>query len=657
MPPSGGGGRTHRLVAAGAVCLLAAWGSAQVPLVHWTFDGGTATNCGSGGAAYDATLSGAVAFTDGIDGGGLRFLGGSQGYAALPYTFGDQGTVAFWYNPARFYDYNSLFDNSINLDKWEMWIQGATGTVRFRINRENQADFTFATLSSQYNGTNAWYHFAVTWDRNAATNHARLYINGAERQAAEITAWDAPGNTVYFGGHTGNTPAEGVMDDVRVYDTPLTAVQIQAVHAEIAAKAPVVHVAFDGAVTNSGTGGPRYDAVLHGDPAYTNGVNDKGQALVLDGVDDFAAVPYRLSVSGTVALWYYVPGPWYAYNSVFDNALSPQDYECWIDQWGLVNFRSRGSVTQYNLGSTGSNRWHHIVGTWDALSSNTVLYVNGVLRGRIANTMPVAGTQFYVGGGNADNTYGRGIASDLQIFDTPLSSNRVVEIYNELGQRGGLVAYLPFDGTAEDVAGSNAVVVTGSPVFVNGQIGKALSYEPAVTPGNGGSRVSVSNVLGSSVGTIALWFYARGPWYNYHPVMDNAVDTEWWESWIYEDGRLAIRVSNRSGGGTINSYNLNNLRGPDNWYHIAFTWDRAAQQTRLYVDGVQRATAATLTDAGWVDPDPTLNIGSLHAANKAANGIWDEVRVYDRALTAAEIEALTVIPPPPPPRGTLVMVQ
>ena len=46
-----------------------------------------------------------------------------------------------------------------------------------------------------------------------------------------------------------------------------------------------------------------------------------------------------------------------------------------------------------------------------------------------------------------------------------------------------------------------------------------------------------------------------------------------------------------------------------------------------------------------------MRIGSVPAANCAANGIWDEVRVYDRALKADEISELMVIPPP---RGTLI---
>ena len=633
---------------------VTAWG--QAPVVHWIFDGGSATNCGSGGATYDATLFGNVAYTNGIGGGGLRFLGASQGYALLPYTYGDAGTVAFWYKPARFYNYNSVFDNSVNQDKWEMWIDSGAN-VRFRL-AGGQGDIAYGNLNSQHNGSNVWYHFAVTWDRNAITNQARLYVDGAERYATNITAWVAPGNAVYFGGHTGNTPAEGVLDDVRVYTNALTAQQVQAIHAEIAARVPVVHLTLDGVVTNSGIFGAKCDATLFGGPVWTNGWNDKGQALALNGTNDSVSVPYRLSTSGSIALWYYVPGPWYNYNSVFDNSVDANHYECWIDGSGGLRFRTASWQSQagYSFGSF-SNWWYHIVGTWDALSSNVVLYVNGVERGRAVNTngmaWPAAGNNFFIGGGNAGNTNGMGIASDLQIYETPLSSNRVAEIYGEFSQRGKLLAYVPFDGTAVDVAGSNAVVLGGSPVYVKTQGGflKGLSCRGAGTVDN----ASISNMLGSGVGTIALWYYARGPWYNWQTVLDNLVNQEYWESWIDVNGFLKFRVSNKTDGGLV-QYDLDNLKGSNTWYHIAYVWDRAARQTRMYIDGIQRSTA-TLSDAGWAAPAATLYLAGGHTGNTKGNGVWDEVRVYDRALSVAEIAALTVIPPPPPPCGTVLLLQ
>ena len=627
----------------------------QEPLIHWTFDGGAATNCGSGGSAYDATLSGTVAFTNGIGGGGLCFFGGSQGYAKLSYTYESQGTVAFWYKPARFYNYHSVFDNSVNSEYWELWIY-QDGRIRARINNTDSSGVEYDL--DNLNGSNQWYHVAFVWD-NVNTNLTRLYVDGVERHTGKITAWATPGNAVYFGGHTGNTPAEGVLDDVRVYDTALTAAQIQAVQAEIAAQAPVVHIAFDGAVTNVGTGGPKYDATVHGDSVWTNGWNNKGLALALVGTNDFVSVPYRLPTSGSVALWCYVPGLWYNYNSIFDNSVNANQYECWIDSLGILHFRPAGDAfqqqAQYSLGS-GSNRWYHIVGTWDALSSNMVLYVNGVERGRAVNTngvaWPVAGAEFYLGGGNPGNTNALNFTSDVQIFETPLTSNRVAEVYGEMGQRGGLVAYVPFDGTAVDVAGSNVVTLSGSPAYVKTQGGflKGLSCGGVGTSDN----ASISNVLGSSVGTIALWYYARGPWYNWQTVLDNPVFQEYWESWVDTYGYLKFRVSNKTDGGIV-QYDLDGLRGSNTWYHIAYVWDRAAQQTLLYVDGVLRATGM-LSDTGWVDPASTLYLAGGHPNNTKGNGVWDEVRVYDRALTVKEITELMVIPPPPPPRGTMVML-
>jgi len=373
--------------------------SEPVPLVHWTFDGGVATNCGSGGPAYDAIVSGAVAFTNGIDGGGLCLLGGSQGYAALPYTLGDQGTIAFWYKPSRFYNWNSLFDNTRNANQWEMWID-ADANVKFRLDGE-QGLISYANLNNKHNGLNVWYHFTVTWDRYAETNHVRLYVNGYERKRADISFWIDPGTMVYFGGHTGNTPAEGILDEVRVYETALADTQVRELYDPIAERTPVVQVSFDESVMNTGTGGEKFNATLVGDPVWTNGLNGFGMALALDGMDDYVSIPYRLPVSGSISLWYYVAGPWYNFNSLFDNSANSEWYECWVDGGGRLNFRpgERGGLRAAHSLGTGSNRWYHVVCTWDVVSSNMTLYVNGVERSRVLNTTGYGwqepGTKFF----------------------------------------------------------------------------------------------------------------------------------------------------------------------------------------------------------------------------------------------------------------------
>jgi len=207
------------------------------PLVHWTFNDGTLKNTGTGGAKYDGTLAGVAAFADdGIEGGGLRF-NGTRGYAALNHTFGDQGTVAFWYKPARIYNYNTVLDNSIHADQWEMWIAANTN-LHFRLsNADGGTRMTTSWVAKQGSEVNVWHHFAVTWDRHAPSNGLSIYVNGVRQLSASVGVWATPGDTVFFGGgHSGNTPADGVMDDVRVYDSALTAGQIRTVYTEVAAK-------------------------------------------------------------------------------------------------------------------------------------------------------------------------------------------------------------------------------------------------------------------------------------------------------------------------------------------------------------------------------------------------------------------------------------
>lgn len=71
------------------------------------------------------------------------------------------------------------------------------------------------------------------------------------------------------------------------------------------------------------------------------------------------------------------------------------------------------------------------------------------------------------------------------------------------------------------------------------------------------------------------------------------------------------------------------------WHHMAYTFD--GRVNRLYLDGVERAMSTTAPNTG---PATEVRLGSIH--NNAENfaGDLDDVRFYNRALTADEIRAL-----------------
>jgi len=108
----------------------------QTPVVHWTFDN-TAANSGSGGAAYDATLVNSPGYVTGKVGShGLDLVKANTQYVSVDYVMPDQGTIAVWYYVRSYYNYQSLWHNSVQQDDREAWIysdgrlRGQTGGWR-----------------------------------------------------------------------------------------------------------------------------------------------------------------------------------------------------------------------------------------------------------------------------------------------------------------------------------------------------------------------------------------------------------------------------------------------------------------------------------------------------------------------------------------------
>jgi len=83
--------------------------------------------------------------------------------------------------------------------------------------------------------------------------------------------------------------------------------------------------------------------------------------------------------------------------------------------------------------------------------------------------------------------------------------------------------------------------------------------------------------------------------------------------------------------GSVNRLSLNN------WAHIAVTY--AAGTLRFYVNGLL-ANQIVGANQNILTGNQPLHIGSSNAlVSEGFNGLIDEVRVYNRALTQAEIAA------------------
>jgi PKD repeat protein len=214
---------------------------------------------------------------------------------------------------------------------------------------------------------------------------------------------------------------------------------------------------------------------------------------------------------------------------------------------------------------------------------------------------------------------------------------------------GGLVAAYGFDErsgttTADASVNRNNGTVSNATWTTAGQFGSALSFNGS----NSVVTVSDSASLDLTQGlTLEAWVFptALGGW---RPIL------------FKPGGTLLCYVlqgsSNPSGVPSLGlSVAYPNVMAPNplplnTWSHLAGTYNGVTMA--LYVNGVQVAsqsqtgTLATSTDA--------VTIGGDTAGNDWS-GLIDEVRVYNRALSASEIQAdmntSIGVPPPPPPTG------
>ena len=192
------------------------------PVIHWSFDK-TAENCGSAGSSCNAVFNGSPVYAEGRSGSSALALDGVDDYCSVNYTLPEQGAVALWYYAKPWYNYQSIFDNSVDENDWEMWID-EKGMLWSRIESgKGQVGYDLNKLD----GPNHWYHIVFTWDK--ANDMVSLYINGREWSASGIRdGWVNPGKTFYLGGgNKGNTPGNGIFDDVRIYDMMLAPKNVQ----------------------------------------------------------------------------------------------------------------------------------------------------------------------------------------------------------------------------------------------------------------------------------------------------------------------------------------------------------------------------------------------------------------------------------------------
>ncbi|MBB3840722.1 hypothetical protein FHS57_004742 [Runella defluvii] len=217
----------------------------------------------------------------------------------------------------------------------------------------------------------------------------------------------------------------------------------------------------------------------------------------------------------------------------------------------------------------------------------------------------------------------------LTFFNSPIFSQ---------APTNGLVAYYPFTGNVNDASGNgrNGTIVGGVTPTIDryGNVGQAYLFNGS----NGCITASWDILTGNAARTMSLWFKTTLP----------SGSPQYMLSW----GALTTNNSSILGTYTDNinptrylgffATNTNMIAVTDDlqyydgrWHLMTFTHDGSTM--RLYLDGALQRTGTNVTLNTLNTP---LAIGRLTFGPYYFSGSLDEVRVYNRALSAVEVQQM-----------------
>ena len=219
----------------------------------------------------------------------------------------------------------------------------------------------------------------------------------------------------------------------------------------------------------------------------------------------------------------------------------------------------------------------------------------------------------------------------------------------------GLVAAYEFSGNADDVSGN------GNDGVVNGATPTADRF------GNANSAYSfdaVDDYIRVAESLDGLAEYTQSAWVNLglaegahsgHAILTTPNGTIYYE----HDPRVLniVLIEDRQGGVTSNPHTSFKYTVPlgiadETWFHLAVTAysDNTAD---LFIDGIEVDPGTRITDGGGTGDVAVNMIGAAERSNKTPpvvfqfSGSIDDVYIYDRALSASEVQTVYSAVPEP----------
>ncbi len=516
---------------------------------HWTLNetsgssiadtsgnGNTGTwNDGTGNDVTEETTTGQDGTAIDFDGAGDRVSIGSD--ASIENVFNGGGALSMWIYPESWggCNYGRILEKAAGITGsggWSLIVNNGGGVNP----KENIAFFkghstTYSQWTTPFQSItlNTWNHITVSYSDDDLNNNPTIYINGTAQTLTQnnppVGTPDSDVGTTMRIGYGGGCGFDGVIDDVRVYNSPLSETEVSAIYGATGGICSVSTCAAPSGTTGEIVFNTDYDVMQ-----YCNGSN------------------------------------WIAMGPPGDGGAG-----C-TNPTGLaaeLRYNTDSNVVQYCEG----DEWIAVLGT-----NNASMPTNGL-----------------IGYWKLDETSG------TTAVDSSSSGN---------------------DGTLS--FGMDAATDTAA-----GQVGTSLDFD-----GSDDQVIAAGTGLTTAT-TLSAWAYARSYGTNGSEIIcEGGCDSPSaiGQRIVIYPANINFSIWNATIPHVASTASVPSL---NSWHHYVGTFDGTV--VKLYIDGVE---AASTNYTGVFSARTPLRFGAANSIvdpDRAWNGMIDEVRIYNRALSSTEI--------------------
>jgi len=286
-------------------------------------------------------------------------------------------------------------------------------------------------------------------------------------------------------------------------------------------------------------------------------------------------------------------------------------------------------------------QWRHVVMVHDGLKDK--IFING----NLANEKNVVGalnsTDHPLGIGNNPidgGNYFKGSLDEIRIYNRALSNAEVLVLYIAQSTAPNFdadpVANYPFSGNANDETVYHNNAQANGAQLGDDRFGKA-NQAYAFDGVNDKITATNSPQLNSDYTSVSFWINVNElPGTSEAFVLSFGGWQERWKISLPPHGKLVWTTNNSSGISDMDAGDANVL--PTGvWKHVVMIHD--GTKDLIYFDGVQVAEKNVAGTMNSTTYDLGMGYNVVDGGN-FLNGSLDEVQIYDRALSAAEVAAL-----------------